>query len=57
VDAFVANVLPIVRQIEAAGATTHRAIAMALKARGSRTGSGWRVERFDGAESAGAGGV
>ena len=36
-DAFAANVLPIVRQIEAAGATTHRAIAAALNARGIRT--------------------
>jgi len=36
-DAFAANLLPIVRQIEAAGATTHRAIAAALNARGTRT--------------------
>jgi DNA invertase Pin-like site-specific DNA recombinase len=42
-DAFAANVLPIVRQIEAAGATTPRAIAAALNARGIRTvrGGGW----------------
>jgi DNA invertase Pin-like site-specific DNA recombinase len=33
-DSFAANVLPIVRQIQAAGATTHRAIAQALNARG-----------------------
>jgi DNA invertase Pin-like site-specific DNA recombinase len=39
-DAFAANVLPIVRQIEAAGATTHRAIAAALNARGIRTARG-----------------
>jgi len=39
-DAFAANVLPIVRQIEAAGATTHRAIAAALNARGIRTAPG-----------------
>jgi hypothetical protein len=39
-DAFTANVLPIVRQIEAAGATTHRAIAAALNARGIRTARG-----------------
>ncbi len=42
-DAFAANVLPIVRQIEAAGATTPRAIAAALNTRGIRTarGGGW----------------
>jgi DNA invertase Pin-like site-specific DNA recombinase len=39
-DAFAANVLPIVRQIEAAGASTHRAIAAALNARGIRTARG-----------------
>ncbi len=39
-DAFAANVLPIIRQIEAAGATTHRAIAEALNARGVRTARG-----------------
>jgi DNA invertase Pin-like site-specific DNA recombinase len=39
-DAFAANVLPIVRQIKAAGATTHRAIAAALNARGVRTARG-----------------
>jgi DNA invertase Pin-like site-specific DNA recombinase len=39
-DAFAANVLPIVRQIQAAGATTHRAIAQALNARGIRTARG-----------------
>jgi hypothetical protein len=38
--AFAANVLPIVRQIEAAGAKTHRAIAEALNARGVRTARG-----------------
>jgi hypothetical protein len=36
-DAFAANVLPIVRQIQASGATTTRAIAAALNARGIRT--------------------
>ncbi len=42
-DAFAANVLPIVRQIEAAGATTHGAIAAALNARDIRTvrGGAW----------------
>jgi DNA invertase Pin-like site-specific DNA recombinase len=39
-DAFAANVLPIVRQIEAAGVATHRAIAAALNARGIRTARG-----------------
>ena len=39
-DAFAANVLPVVRQIEATGATTHRAIAAALNARGIRTARG-----------------
>jgi recombinase len=35
-----ANVLPIVRQIQATGATTFRAIAMALNDRGVRTARG-----------------
>jgi DNA invertase Pin-like site-specific DNA recombinase len=39
-DAFAANVLPIVRQIQAAGATTFRAIAAALNSRGIRTARG-----------------
>ena len=39
-DQFAANVLPIVRQIEAAGAKTPRAIAAALNARGIRTARG-----------------
>jgi DNA invertase Pin-like site-specific DNA recombinase len=39
-DTFAANVLPIVRQIQAAGATTGRAIAEALNARGVRTARG-----------------
>jgi DNA invertase Pin-like site-specific DNA recombinase len=39
-DAFAANVLPIIRQVEAAGATGHRAIAAALNARGVRTARG-----------------
>ena len=39
-DAFAANVLPIVRQIQATGATTHRAIAAALNDRGVRTARG-----------------
>jgi DNA invertase Pin-like site-specific DNA recombinase len=39
-DAFAANVLPIVRQIQASGATTFRAIAAALNNRGIRTARG-----------------
>jgi DNA invertase Pin-like site-specific DNA recombinase len=39
-DAFAANVLPVVRQIQASGATTPRAIAAALNARGIRTARG-----------------
>jgi len=39
-DSFATNVLPVVRQIEAAGATSHRAIAEALNARGIRTARG-----------------
>lgn len=39
-DAFAANVLPIVRQIQTSGATTPRAVAAALNARGIRTARG-----------------
>jgi hypothetical protein len=39
-DAFAANGLPIVRQIQAAVATTFRAIAAALNDRGVRTARG-----------------
>ena len=39
-DAFAANVLPVVRQLRAAGVTTVRAIAEALNARGVRTARG-----------------
>jgi DNA invertase Pin-like site-specific DNA recombinase len=39
-DAFAANVLPVVRQIQASGVTTFRAIAEALNARGIRTARG-----------------
>jgi DNA invertase Pin-like site-specific DNA recombinase len=39
-DAFASNVLPIVRQIQATGATTHRAVAQALNDRGVRTARG-----------------
>lgn len=39
-EAFAANVLPIVRQIQAAGATTPRAVAAALNARGIHTARG-----------------
>ncbi|MBP0111059.1 recombinase family protein [Bradyrhizobium vignae] len=39
-DAFAANVMPIVRQIQATGVTTYRAIAQALNDRGVRTARG-----------------
>ncbi len=39
-DAFATNVLPIVRQMQAAGLTTPRAIAQALNDRGVRTARG-----------------
>jgi DNA invertase Pin-like site-specific DNA recombinase len=39
-DSFAANVLPIVRQIEASGVKGHRAVAAALNARGVRTARG-----------------
>jgi DNA invertase Pin-like site-specific DNA recombinase len=38
--AFAAIVLPIIQQVEAAGATGYRAIAAALNARGVRTARG-----------------
>ncbi len=39
-DPFAANVLPIVRQIQASGVTGHRNIAAALNTRGIRTARG-----------------
>jgi DNA invertase Pin-like site-specific DNA recombinase len=39
-DAFAANVLPVIRQIQASGAKTPRAIADVLNARGIRTARG-----------------
>jgi len=36
-DAFAANVLPVVRELQTAGITTVRGIAEALNARGIRT--------------------
>lgn len=39
-EAFAANVLPVIRQIQASGTTTTRAIAEALNARGIRTARG-----------------
>jgi DNA invertase Pin-like site-specific DNA recombinase len=39
-DAFAANVLPVIRQIEASGIKGYRAIAAALNARGIRTARG-----------------
>jgi DNA invertase Pin-like site-specific DNA recombinase len=43
-DAFAANVLPIIEQIRSAGASSLRAIANALNARGVRTARGGRWE-------------
>ena len=43
-DAFAANVLPIIEQVRSAGATSLRAIAGALNARGVRTARGGRWE-------------
>jgi hypothetical protein len=42
-DPFAANVLPIVREMQATGATAHRAIVQALNNRGVRTvrGGDW----------------
>jgi hypothetical protein len=39
-EAFSANFLPVIRQIQATGATTYRAIAAALNARGIRSPRG-----------------
>jgi hypothetical protein len=39
-DAFAANVLPVVRELQASGTTATRAIAEALNARGIRTARG-----------------
>lgn len=39
-DAHAANVLPIIRQIQASGATTLRAVAGTLNARGIQTARG-----------------
>jgi DNA invertase Pin-like site-specific DNA recombinase len=44
-DAFAANVLPIIRQIEASGIRGDRAIAAALNARGIRTARGGHWHR------------
>jgi DNA invertase Pin-like site-specific DNA recombinase len=41
-DAFARNVRPIIDQVQAAGATTYRAIASALNARGVKTSRGGR---------------
>jgi len=41
-DRFAANILPVVRDIQASGATTLQAIATALNARGVRTARGGR---------------
>jgi hypothetical protein len=39
-DSFAANILPVIRQIQATGATIYRAIAAALNARGLRSPRG-----------------
>ncbi len=39
-DAFAGNILPLIRQLQAAGVTTSRGIAEALNARGARTARG-----------------
>jgi DNA invertase Pin-like site-specific DNA recombinase len=39
-EAFAANVLPVIRQIQATGATAYRAIAAALNTRGLRSPRG-----------------
>jgi hypothetical protein len=39
-DIFAANVLPVIRQLQAKGITATRAIAEALNARGLRTARG-----------------
>ena len=39
-ETFAANVLPVVRQIQSSGATTLRAVAEAMNARGIRTARG-----------------
>ena len=44
-DAFAANVLPVVRQLQAAGVVTTRAIAEALNARSIRTARGGEWHR------------
>ncbi len=44
-DAFAANVLPVVRQLQAAGVVTTRAIAEALNARNIRTARGGEWHR------------
>ncbi len=44
-DAFAANVLPVVRDLQAAGVVTVRAIAEALNLRGILMAR-WRVARF-----------
>lgn len=44
-DAFAANVVPIIEQVKASGATSYRAIAEALNVRGVRTarGGSWQA--------------
>ena len=48
-DRFAANVLPIIQQIQTRGATSSRAVAKALNARGIATarGGGWTPVQTD----------
>ncbi|MBX9846059.1 MAG: recombinase family protein [Xanthobacteraceae bacterium] len=41
-DQFAANVLPVIREIQAQGATSHNAIAAKLNERGVKTARGGR---------------
>ena len=54
-DRFAANVLPVIEQIKASGATSLRAIAKALNARGVAHGSRRHLEASAGDRCAAAG--
>jgi len=51
-DAFARNVLPIIRQIQASGVRSYRAIAGALNARGYSDRPRWSLARQHGAQCA-----
>ena len=53
-DQFAANVLPVIREIQARGVTSHNAIAAKLNERGVKTARGGRWTRCAGRGSAGA---